>query len=136
MKTRTVDIEPTWITTLEIMKCNPGNLLNLVDDLKPALMVADHVRHAQKQEGCTGVVFNFDETPRKLFVVKRKMKLELTEKQKDATILAMSVHGSHFYKRLAEAFVYADEKNTARLWEAFPEIAQMFGPGSDYYEGE
>ena len=44
------------------------------------------------------------------------------------------LHGSHFYRKLAEAALAADPINKAKIFRAFPEITKSFGPKSILWE--
>jgi len=53
--TEYIDLEPTWV---ELGRCVAGGALN-VNELKPALEIADKIRQAQKK-GAISISFTFD----------------------------------------------------------------------------
>jgi hypothetical protein len=49
------------------------------------------------------------------------------------TLQAAIQYGGGFYRRLAEATLLADPDNRNRVFEAFPEIIQTYGPHTAFY---
>ena len=43
------------------------------------------------------------------------------------------LHGSHFYRKLAEAGLAADPINKAKIFRTFPDLVLNFGPESPFY---
>ena len=44
------------------------------------------------------------------------------------------LHGSHFYRTLAEAALAADPINKAKIFRAFPELTENFGNGNTAWQ--
>jgi len=44
------------------------------------------------------------------------------------------LHGGHFHRKLAEAALAADSINKAKIFRAFPELTESFGPKSIFWE--
>ena len=49
------------------------------------------------------------------------------------TIEMAILHGSHFYRKLAEAALAADPINKAIIFRAFPHLTERYGPESPFY---
>ena len=49
------------------------------------------------------------------------------------TIEMVILHGSHFYRKLAEAALAADPINKAIIFRAFPRLTEKYGPESPFY---
>lgn len=49
------------------------------------------------------------------------------------TFSAMKAHGGGFASRLADAWMYADPDNRARIQASWPELIDAYGPGSPFY---
>ena len=49
------------------------------------------------------------------------------------TIEMAILHGSHFYRTLAEAALAADPMNRAIIFRAFPRLTETYGPESPLY---
>ena len=49
------------------------------------------------------------------------------------TIEMAILHGSHFYRNLAEAALAADPINKAIIFRAFPRLTEKYGPESPFY---
>ena len=43
------------------------------------------------------------------------------------------LHGSHFYRKLAEAALAADPINKAIIFRAFPPLTERYGPERPFY---
>ena len=42
------------------------------------------------------------------------------------------LHGGHFYRKLAEAALAADPINRAKIFRAFPQLTEKYGPESPF----
>ena len=43
------------------------------------------------------------------------------------------LHGSHFYRKLAEAALAADPINKAKIFRTFPDLTETYGPDSSFF---
>jgi galactose-1-phosphate uridylyltransferase len=57
----------------------------------------------------------------------------LTCKQEHFTLVTAHRFGSIFMRRLAEAGIFADAENRARIFSQFPELIWKYGPQSRFY---
>lgn len=57
----------------------------------------------------------------------------MTSDQQIHTLLTAQRFGGNFLRRLADAGLAADPGNRAILFRAFPQLMQVFGPGSSLY---
>lgn len=55
---------------------------------------------------------------------------DMTDSQKHATLMTMHRYGGGFVHCLADAWTLADSYNRLRLENAFPELADQYGPDS------
>lgn len=51
-----------------------------------------------------------------------------------ATMRCMKEYGGSFCSNLADAMLYADPNNRARIIQAFPEIIERYGPTSTFQQ--
>lgn len=58
----------------------------------------------------------------------------MTHDQKLITIRAMKAHGGSFVRALAEALLFADSDNQAKIEQAFPNYMAKYGPGSAMFD--
>lgn len=59
---------------------------------------------------------------------------DMSEVQRHRTVQAMERFGGGFVARLSQALFVADSTNRERLTDAFPEMADKYGPGTFFYE--
>jgi hypothetical protein len=52
----------------------------------------------------------------------------MTPSEFHATLLCMEQYGGTFCTNLAAALRYADPSNRQKIWDAFPEILEKYGP--------
>lgn len=52
----------------------------------------------------------------------------MTEKERFTTVSNMRDNGGHFAGNLAQAWMYADTHNSARLAAAFPDLIERYQP--------
>lgn len=57
----------------------------------------------------------------------------MTSNQQLHTLLTAQRFGGNFLRHLADAGLAADPNNRATLFQSFPQLAQVFGPGSALY---
>jgi hypothetical protein len=56
----------------------------------------------------------------------------MTPNEFHVTLLCMERFGGTFVSSLATALRYADPSNRQRIWDAFPELAEKYGPNSAF----
>jgi hypothetical protein len=59
--------------------------------------------------------------------------MKLTQDQFFYMTEAMQRYGGNFYSRLASALRAADPANREKIFSAFPEIDERYGPDSNFY---
>lgn len=57
----------------------------------------------------------------------------MTSDQQIHTLLTAQRFGGNFLRKLAAAGLAADPNNRAAIFSAFPQLTQVFGPGSSLY---
>jgi len=57
----------------------------------------------------------------------------MTHDQIHHTLLTACRFGGSFYRQLATAALIADPSNRQRIFEAFPELIQQYGPTTSFY---
>jgi len=59
---------------------------------------------------------------------------ELSNRQFYLMVRTMDMYGGSFAQCIARAFAAADLRNREKLFIAFPELVDRYGPGSAFYD--